>query len=398
MDKVIVVGAGISGATIARLFAENGYEVTVIDRRDTIGGNAFDYRNKNGIIVQPYGPHIFHTNSEKVYKFLTKFTDWREYRHKVLAKIRKDKLVPVPFNLNSLHVAFSKKKAERLEEILIAEFGEGARLNVMELKNHPNHEIRDFGEYVYKHVFYIYTMKQWGYKPERLSAEIMGRVPVVLSRNDEYFDDKYQVMPEDGFSMMIANILRHPHIKIKLKTNAATGAYIHEGQIYLRGKPFDGIVVYTGSVDELFEYKHGVLPYRTVKFRFEYKRVVSYQSSAVINYTVSGKQTRVTEFSKFTSEPSSTGTVIVKEIPKKHKKGKNEPYYPIPLEKNIELFNKYKQEAEGCKNLYLLGRLGNYKYINLDQAVENAIELFERITGEEVDIESIRETKIGRAY
>jgi len=226
----------------------------------------------------------------------------------------------------------------------------------------------------------------------------MGRVPVVLSRNDEYFDDKYQVMPEDGFSMMIANILRHPHIKIKLKTNAATGAYIHEGQIYLRGKPFDGIVVYTGSVDELFEYKHGVLPYRTVKFRFEYKRVVSYQSSAVINYTVSGKQTRVTEFSKFTSEPSSTGTVIVKEIPKKHKKGKNEPYYPIPLEKNIELFNKYKQEAEGCKNLYLLGRLGNYKYINLDQAVENAIELFERITGEEVDIESIRETKIGRAY
>ncbi len=396
MDKVIVVGAGISGATIARLFAENGYSVTVVDKRDTIGGNAFDYRNKNGIIVQPYGPHIFHTNSDRVYKFLTKYTDWREYRHKVLAKIRKDKLVPVPFNLNSLHTAFSKKKADKIEAILIKEFGEGARLNVMDLKNHQNPEIKDFGEYVYKHIFYIYTMKQWGYKPERLSEEVMGRVPVVLSYNDEYFDDKYQVMPEDGFSAMISNLLRHPHIKIKLRTPAKTDAYLNEGNIYIRGKLFDGIVVYTGSIDEMFDYKYGALPYRTVKFKFEYKKCVSYQSSAVINYTVSGKQTRVTEFSKFTSEPSSTGTIIVSEIPKKHKKGTNEPYYPIPLAKNKELYNKYAEDAKEYKNLFLLGRLGKYKYINLDQAVEDAIELFEKITGEEVDVDLIKETKIGR--
>ncbi len=385
MEKIIIVGAGLSGATVARLFAENGYDVIVMDRRPNIGGNAYDTIDKNGILIQPYGPHIFHTNSKKVFDFLSRFTEWTKYEHKVLAKIRKDKLVPVPFNLTSLENLFSKEKAERIKNILVEEIGMDKKVPILQLKKHSSAEIRDFADFVYKHIFYIYTMKQWGFKPEQLGEAVMNRVPVYLSYEDRYFTDEYQYMPKEGFTEMISNILRHPHIKLKLGVDAKTEIALQDGNVYFGGKKFDGTLIYTGCVDELFDYKYGMLPYRSLRFKFETKKESSYQPSAVVNYTTSHSYTRISEFTKFTCEPQQN-TVIVKEYSKTFKKGKNIPYYPIPIERNYKHYAKYEEEAKQYKNLYLLGRLANYKYINMDVAVENAMKLFEEISGETVEI------------
>ncbi len=387
MEKIIIVGAGLSGATAARLFAEGGYDVIVMDKRQSIGGNAYDELDKNGILVQPYGPHIFHTNIKEVFDFLSKFTEWNKYEHRVLASVRRDKLVPVPFNLTSLETLFPKDKAERIKNILISEIGLDKKVAILELKKHQNAEIREFADFVYKHIFYIYTVKQWGFKPEQLGEEVMNRVPVYLSYEDRYFTDEYQFMPKEGFTKMIANILRHPRIQLKLGKDAKQEISLDNGNIYFGGTKFDGWLIYTGCVDELFDYKYGVLPYRSLKFKFETKKQASYQPSAVVNYTTSHSYTRISEFTKFTCEPKEN-TVIVKEYPKNFKKGRNIPYYPIPLEKNHKHYAKYEEEAKKYNGLHLLGRLANYKYINMDVAVKNAMSLYEKITGETVEIDS----------
>lgn len=380
MEKIIVVGAGFSGATIARLFADSGKEVIVIDKRETVGGNAYDFYDRNDILVQPYGPHIFHTNDKKVFDFLSRFTEWEKYEHRVLAAVRKDKFVPVPFNLTSLFMLYGKEKAERIKKILIDEIGVDKKVPILQLKKHENAEIRRFGDFVYKHIFYIYTMKQWGFKPEQLGTEVMNRVPVYVSNEDRYFTDEYQFMPKQGFTELIKNMLCHPRIKIKLGEDASKEISINDDQIYFGNQLLDGILIYTGCVDELFDYKFGVLPYRSLKFKFETVKKPSYQPAAVVNYTTSHKYTRITEFTKFTC-PEKENTVIVKEYAKPFKKGKNIPYYPIPIEKNKAHYGQYKELADKCNNLYLLGRLGNYKYINMDIAVKNAMDLFDEING-----------------
>jgi UDP-galactopyranose mutase len=210
----------------------------------------------------------------------------------------------------------------------------------------------------------------------------MNRVPVYVSYEDRYFTDEYQYMPKNGFTEMIANMLRHPRIKLKLKTDAIKEIRLADGQIYYGGKPFDGTLIYTGCVDELFDYKFGVLPYRSLKFKFKTKKCASYQPAAVVNYTTSASYTRISEFTKFTCEPKEN-TVIVKEFSKPFKKGKNIPYYPIPIAKNYEHYNKYAEEAKAYSNLFLLGRLANYKYINMDVAVKNAMQLYCKINEDE---------------
>ncbi len=383
MEKYLVVGAGFSGATVARLLAESGNDVTVLDRRDTVGGNAYDCVDKNGILVQPYGPHIFHTSDKSVFEFLSRFTEWVGYEHKVLARVRKDKFVPVPFNLTSLFSLFPSK-AENIKKILTDEIGYGKKVPILQLKKHENPEIRAFADFVYKNIFYIYTMKQWGFKPEQLGSEVMNRVPVYVSEDDRYFLDEYQYMPKDGFTELITNILRHPRIKIKLKTDVKKEVALIDGKVYYGGREFDGTLIYTGCVDELFDYKYGVLPYRSLKFKFKTYKTPSYQPSAVVNYTTSNKYTRISEFTKFTCEEKEN-TVIVKEYPVRFKKGKNIPYYPIPIEKNKNHYEKYLDEAKKYKNLYLLGRLATYKYINMDVAVKNAMGLYEELTGDVQD-------------
>ena len=221
-------------------------------------------------------------------------------------------------------------------------------------------------------------MKQWGFKPEQLGAEVMNRVPVYVSYEDRYFTDEFQYMPAEGFTELIRNMLCHPKIKLKLGTDASREITLSEDKIYYKEKELDGMLIYTGCVDELFDYKFGILPYRSLKFKFETIKKPSYQPAAVVNYTTSHKYTRITEFTKFTCEEQEN-TVIVKEYSKPFKRGKNIPYYPIPIQKNLDHYQLYKEYAKKYDNLYLLGRLANYKYINMDIAVKNAMELFDKI-------------------
>lgn len=381
MEKVIVVGAGLSGATIARKFADGGADVSVIDKRETVGGNVYDYVDKNGITVQSYGPHIFHTKDKQVFEFLSKYTEWVKYEHKVKAKIS-GKLVPVPFNLTSLFELYTKEAAERIKKVLIDEVGYGEKVPILKLKEHPSEEVRKFADFVYKNVFYKYTKKQWGLKPEDLGEQVMNRVPVYVSEEDRYFTDEYQYMPKDGFTSLVKNILAHPHITLKLGKDAIQNITFKDGKIYYKNKLFEGTMIYTGCVDELFSYKYGSLPYRSLTFVFKTKRRSSYQDAAVVNYTTNKRYTRISEFSKFTCNPQKN-TVIVKEYPKPYYGGEAIPYYPIPLAKNHELYAKYEAEAKKYKNLYLLGRLANYKYVNMDIAVKNAIDLYEKILEED---------------
>lgn len=380
MDKIIVAGAGLSGATIARMFAENGDQVTVIDKRNTIGGNVYDCRDKNGILIQPYGPHIFHTDNKEVFDFLSQYTEWFKYEHRVLALI-KGKHVPVPFNLTSLAELYPKDKAERIKNILIEEIGYGNKKPILSLKGHKSAEIREFADFVYKNVFAFYTFKQWALKPEDLGEAVMNRVPVYVSEEDRYFTDKFQYQPREGFTRMVENILRHPNTTLKLGKDAKQYISLFDGQIYFNGQPFNGKFVYTGCVDELFDYKYGVLPYRSLKFKFKTYKRSSFQKAAVVNYTTSKPYTRISEFTKFTCAPQDK-SVIVKEYSVAFKKGKNIPYYPIPIQANYDHYEKYRKEAENYKNLYLLGRLANYKYINMDMAVKNAMDLYKRIVTE----------------
>lgn len=376
MDKIIIVGAGLSGATLARLFADAGKDVTVVDKRSTIGGNAYDVIDKNGITVQPFGPHIFHTKYKEVFDFLSRFTEWTPYTHKVLANL-KGKLVPVPFNLTSLYACYPKPKADRIANTLIKEVGEGKKVPILQLKNHENPEIREFAEFVYNNIFYKYTKKQWRMRPEELGEEVMNRVPVYVSYEDGYFTDEYQFMPKKGFTDMITNILCHPHIRLKRETEGGKIFSFNDGKIYLDGVEFDGIVVYTGRVEEIFGYKFGTLPYRSLKFKFKTINTSSYQKAAVVNYTTGKRYTRISEFTKFTCEPKDK-TVIVKEYSKKCKKS-DIPYYPVPIEKNFALYKQYEEEAKKYKKLYLLGRLAEYKYINMDVAVLNAMKMYDKI-------------------
>ena len=380
MGKTLIVGAGLSGATIARLFADGGEEVIVIDKRDTIGGNVYDYVDKNGITVQPYGAHVFHTDDREVFEFLSRFTDWENYEHRVKALV-KGKLIPVPFNLTSLEILYPKEKAESIKKFLIDEFGMETTVPILCLKEHDSAEVRRFAEFVYQNVFYQYTKKRWGIKPEELGEAVINRVPIVLSYDDKYFSDKYQYMPKDGYTETVANILRHPNIKLKLGKDAKKIISLQDGEIYLNGKKFHGNLIYTGCVDELFDYKFGVLPYRSLKFKYLTKRCESYQDATVVNYTMSGKQTRVTEFKKFTNE-SSKKTVVAVEYTVPFKKSRI-PYYPIPTAQNTAHYCQYLEESLKYKNLYLLGRLANYKYIEMDVAVRNAMTLYEKIKEEE---------------
>lgn len=372
-NKILVVGAGLSGATIARLFAEDGYNVTVVDKRQNIGGNVYDYQDKNGIIVQKYGPHIFHTNNQEVYNFLSRFTEWHKYEHRVVAKI-KNQFVPVPFNLTSLEMLFPVSKAQEIYDVLVEEYGLGNKVPILQLKAHQNPKIRDFADFVYDNIFYKYTKKQWNMKPEKLGDKVMGRVPVYVSHEDRYFTDKFQYMPVNGFARMIKNMLAHPNIKIQLNTDFIKNVKFTDNEMLIDGITFDGLVIYTGRTDELFGYKLGELPYRSLRFKFRTLRKSSYQPDAVVNYTASKRWTRITEFTKFTCEEADK-TVICKEFSKQCKKH-DIPYYPIQVSENQQLFEQYKALAEKYSNLKLLGRLANYKYINMDVAVEDAIALY----------------------
>ncbi|WP_166371120.1 UDP-galactopyranose mutase [Psychromonas sp. SA13A] len=385
---VIIVGAGFSGAVVAEQFASQmNKKVLVLEQRNHVAGNCFDKIDSNGVRIHQYGPHLFHTRHVNVWNYLSQFTKWHKYEHKVLGSID-GKLAPVPFNLNSLHVFFPKELASILERKLIAKYGDGAKVPILELKKTDDTQLQELAKFIYDKLFVNYTCKQWGCKPEEIAPEVTARVPVVLSRDDRYFHDKYQGVPDKGYTALVKNILMHKNITTKLSCTASelVKLDIINKKILVSGEEFNGVLVYTGMLDELFNYSLGELPYRSLKFKFEQHDKEYYQPATTVNYPNEHKYTRITEFKHL--QPNLSGiqqsTTIVKEFPLdycRHDLCKSVPYYPILNDANNSKYLDYECLIKEFCNVLIAGRLAKYKYFNMDDTVLNAIEAFEEFRG-----------------
>ncbi len=387
----LVVGAGYAGAITARRLAEDGgKKVLVLERRPHVAGNAYDCPDAAGVLIHQYGPHIFHTNDRRVFDYLSRFTKWRRYQHRVIANLPRDNpevvpahkttdgrfFFPVPFNLDSMKNAFGMEEGKRLGQKLLDAYPAQSQVTILELRQNPDPEIAAIADYVYEHVFVHYTMKQWGQKPEDIDPNTTARVPVRLSRDGRYFQDAYQGMPLEGYTPMFERMLDHPNITLELNTDALKRLKLEDGRILLDGEPFGGTVIYTGQADELFGFRFGPLPYRTLDFGFETLPQDAFQTHGTVNYTVDQPYTRITEFKHLTGQEKPDATTIMKEYSKACTGADGEiPYYAIINPENNALYAKYQAEADKFPGLRLLGRLAEYKYYNMDAIAARALTL-----------------------
>jgi len=360
MFDYLIVGAGYAGSVLAeRLASVAGKKVLLVEKRDHIGGNAYDYYNKDGILIHKYGPHIFHTNSKEVFDYLSRFTAWRPYEHRVLASVD-GQLVPIPINLNTINQlyglnlnsdqveAFFKSKAEKVDRV----------------KTSEDVVVGTVGRELYEKFFRGYTRKQWDLDPSELDASVTARVPTRTNKDDRYFTDTYQSMPVQGYSKMFEKMLSHPNIKIMLNTDykEIVDTIPHKNMIY------------TGPVDSYFNYCYGKLPYRSLEFKFETVETEKFQSTGTVNYPNEHAYTRITEFKYLTGQKHAK-TAIVYEYPK----AEGDPYYPVPRPENAGIYKKYQQLASSMTNTYFVGRLATYKYYNMDQVVAQSLTLFKKL-------------------
>lgn len=355
----LIVGAGFAGSTVAeRIASQFEKKVLIVEKRNHIGGNAYDFYNDDGILVQKYGPHIFHTNSGHIWKYLSKFTEWNGYVHRVLARVN-GKEVYLPINLDTMERLYNRKFTSRQLE----KYFEQKKIKIDNIKNSRDVVISQVGEELYALFFRNYTKKQWGVYPEELDAQVTKRLPVRFSRDTRYFADKYQGIPKYGYTKMIEKMLENKNIHILL--NADYKEIINLVK-------FDKLI-FTGPIDYFFDYNYGKLPYRSLDFRFKTLNKEKFQNAAVVNYPNEHKYTRITEFKHFYFQRHHK-TTICYEYPR----SEGDPYYPIPKADYQELYLKYKKQADKLKNVYFIGRLAEYRYLNMDQVVNEALKLFER--------------------
>ena len=358
----LIVGAGFSGSVLAeRLARVAGKRVLLIDKRPHIAGNAYDHYDEAGVLVHRYGPHIFHTNAKEVFDYLGQFTDWRPYQHRVKASVD-GQLLPIPINLDTVNglyglslssqdvEGFFNAAAERCERVVTSEDVIVSRV----------------GRELYEKFFRNYTRKQWGMDPSELDAQVTARVPVRTNRDDRYFTDTYQAMPRRGYTRLFERMLDHPNIKVMLNTSYAE---ICDEIAY-------GEVIYTGPIDEYFGYCYGKLPYRSLQFVFETFDMPQVQPVAVINHPNDQPYTRVTEFKQLTGQ-AHPKTTVVYEYPQ----AEGDPYYPVPRPENATLYQQYKALADSTPGVHFVGRLGTYKYYNMDQVTAQALTLFAKLSG-----------------
>jgi UDP-galactopyranose mutase len=355
----LIVGAGYAGSILAeRLARGSGKQVLLVDRRPHIGGNAYDHYNDAGILVHKYGPHIFHTNSKDIFDYLSRFTQWRQYQHKVLASVD-GQLVPIPINLDTINTLYGLN----LNSFQVEEFFASRAEKRDQIKTSEDVVVSKVGRELYEKFFRGYTRKQWGLDPSELDAQVTARVPTRTNRDDRYFTDNYQAMPKHGFTRMFENMLDHPNIKVMLNAD------------YRDVK--DSIphreIIYTGPVDEFFDFRFGKLPYRCLEFKHETLNMPQYQPVAVVNYPNENPFTRITEFKHLTGQEHPK-TSIVYEYPQ----AEGDPYYPIPRRENADLYRQYQELAE-ASGIHFVGRLATYKYYNMDQVVAQALTLYAKL-------------------
>lgn len=360
MFDYLIVGAGFAGSVLAeRLATRANKKVLLIDKRNHIGGNTYDYYNDHGILVHKYGPHIFHTNSKEVFDYLGQFTEWRPYEHRVLASVD-GQMVPIPINLDTINKLYGLNLcADQVEKFLASKAEKVDRIKTSE-----DVVVNKIGRELYEKFFRGYTRKQWGLDPSELDAAVAARIPTRTNRDNRYFTDTYQAMPLYGYTRMFENILAHENIKVMLNTD-----YKEVMDVI----PYKNLI-YTGPIDSYFDYCYGKLPYRSLEFKFETSDAQWAQPTGTVNYPNEHAYTRTTEFKWLTGQKHDK-TTIVYEYPL----AEGDPYYPIPRPENAEIYKKYQQLASTLPDVYFTGRLGTYKYYNMDQVVAQSLTLFKKL-------------------
>lgn len=350
----LIVGAGFAGSVCAQQLAENGKKVLVIDKRPHIGGNAYDRLDEHGILIHPYGPHIFHTNGKRIFEYLSRFTDWRFYEHRVLAQVD-GKLYPIPINKTTINQLYGLD----LDEAGVEKFLEDVRQKRESISTSEDVVLNSVGPDLCDKFFRGYTRKQWGLDLSELSAGVAARIPTRTNDDDRYFADTFQFMPAQGYTRMFERMLDHPLIEVRVGTDYAE----------LRQTLVVGHTIYTGPIDAYFDYVHGKLPYRSLSFEHQYiPDSGQYQPVGTVNYPNDYAYTRITEFKHLTGQ-THEGTSIVREYPQ----SEGDPYYPIPRPENEVLFKKYEAMAQQATDVTFVGRLAQYRYYNMDQVVGAAL-------------------------
>ena len=378
MFDVVIIGAGFAGSVLAERFASSGKKILVIERRQHVAGNCYDEIDANGILIHKYGPHLFHTDDAQVWNYLSRFTPWHLYFHHVKAVVD-GKPVPIPFNLNTLHEVFPKILANKLEAALLKNFDYGKKIPILELKKSADADLQFLADFIYEKIFLHYSEKQWGLSPEKISGAVTARVPIFVGRDDRYFHDRFQAVPKFGYTKLVENLLDNKNIKLLLNTDFHEVMNLRDEEIFLFGQKFDGRLIYTGQLDELFGKKFGSLPYRSLEMHFETVDAENFQSASVVNYPNNFDFTRITEFKKIHPAQSSR-TTILKEFPQNYIAGKNEPYYPIFTDETRATYEKYFSELAKFKNITAVGRLAEYRYYDIDDVVKRALEIFDALT------------------
>ena len=370
----LIIGCGLSGAVIARHYADLGKKVTIWERRDHIGGNMFDFVDQHGYLVQKYGPHIFHTKEKKLFDFMCRYEQWNDFQLKCGASWD-GKYTTTPFNFSTIDTFFPKEKASQLKDKLRRVFAGRKSATVVEVLAHEDPEIRGYAEYLFEHDYAPYTAKQWGILPQDIDTSVLQRVPLRFSYEEGYFDDAYQAMPAHSFTHFFENLLDHPNIQIKLNIDALTRLKVRHNALYLDGELVSFPVVYTGALDELFDCQFGRLPYRSLRFEWKYSDQDSIQEAPVVAYPQDPNFTRITEYKKLPPQKGE-GTTYAEEYPLPYQEGKTmEPYYPVLTSHSQEQYKKYFQLAQKVDHLIFCGRLADFKYYNMDQALKRALQI-----------------------
>ncbi len=377
MFDFMIVGAGFAGSVLAERLSKTGKKILIVDKRNHIAGNAYDFYNDDGILIHKYGPHIFHTNSKEVFDYLGMFTSWRPYEHRVLASVD-GQLLPIPINLNTINKMYNLNLSSEGVESFYASKAE----IIHPVCTSEDVVITKVGRELYEKFFRGYTRKQWDLDPSQLDSSVTSRVPVRSNKDDRYFTDTYQVMPLNGYTKMFETMLGHPNIKVMLNTDYKE---IKEDIPYKN-------MIYTGPIDYYFDYCYGKLPYRSLEFKFQTINAEKFQQTGTINYPNEQAYTRITDFKYLTGQVHPK-TSIVYEYPK----ADGDPYYPVPRPENAELYKKYQQLALATPNTFFAGRLATYKYYNMDQVVAQALTLYKKIMQTEpysyVNREEIQESQ-----
>ena len=370
--KCLIVGCGLTGAVISRDLAERGREVEIWERRSHIGGNMYDYVDAHGFLVQKYGPHAFHTTEKGLFEYVCRFEQWEEY-HLTCGAVWDGKYTPTPFNFKTIDTFYPPEAAARLKGKLKEAFAGRDSAAVVEVLGHPDAEIRGYAAYLFEKDYAPYTAKQWGVSPEGIDPSVLKRVPLRFSYGEGYFDDAYQAMPRHSYSRFFENLLDHPKISVKLGVEALERLAVREDRLWLDGRPVEHPVVYTGALDELFGCVYGRLPYRSLRFEWRHTEAESVQEAPVVAYPQAEGYTRITEFKKLPVQ-DKPGSSYALEYPLPYREGeKLEPYYPVLTKESQAQYAKYEALAQKIPFLTCCGRLADFKYYNMDQALKRAL-------------------------